>query len=414
MRTPALLLILPLALSLPAAEKPLILHELIEEALRSSPAVRAAQKRYEAARQRPAQEGALPDPMISAGWNASGNPLPGAGLGREPVANIGVMASQELPAPGKLRLRAQVAAREADAEAQQYRSVQLSAVSQIQQAYFRLHHAWTSEQVLSRGCDLLRQLLKVTEARYTVGKATQADVFKAQTQITLTETRMIQLERERRARKAEINSLLGRPPDSPLADPEDPGRPSLTFTVADLLTRAGSAAPMLARDQKMMERAAAAVSLARKDYLPDVTLNAGYYTMGAMPSMYMFRADVRLPFQRGRIRAEVAERSYQAAEARHNYEAGARSLEYRVREEFLMAETAAKLLDLYEKVALPQARLTVESSLSAYQSGTGDFLSVLMNQMAVIDTEMNLHDQMQEFHLALARMEEMTGVELIR
>jgi len=411
-RIPALLLILPLAL--PAAEKPLILNELVEEVLRSSPTVRAARKRYEAARQRPAQEGSLPDPMISAGWNASGNPLPGAGLGREPVANIGVMASQELPAPGKLRLRAQVAAREADAEAQAYRSAQLGVVSQLQQAYFRLQHDWASQKVLSHGCNLLRQLLKVTEVRYTVGKATQADVFKAQTQITLTETRMIQLEGERRARKAEINSLLGRPPESPLADPEDPVRAALPFTVNDLLARAAAAAPMLARDQKMIERATAAVSLARTGYLPDVTLNAGYYTMGAMPSMYMFRADVRLPLQRGRIRAEVAERSYQAAEARHNYEAGARSLEYRVREEFLMAETAARLLDLYQKVALPQARLTVESSLTAYQAGTGDFLSVLMNQMAVIDTEMNLHDQMQAFHLALARMEEMTGVELVR
>lgn len=39
--------------------------------------------------------------MVSAGYNASGNPLPGAGLGNEPTANIGVMVSQELPYPGK-------------------------------------------------------------------------------------------------------------------------------------------------------------------------------------------------------------------------------------------------------------------------------------------------------------------------
>jgi outer membrane protein TolC len=66
-RTPALFLALSLALSLPAADIRLNLNSLVEEAVRSNPEIRAAQKRYEAARQKPAQERALPDPMISAG-----------------------------------------------------------------------------------------------------------------------------------------------------------------------------------------------------------------------------------------------------------------------------------------------------------------------------------------------------------
>ena len=79
------------------AEGKLDLSQLVREALERNPEILAAQKKYEAARQRPAQEGALPDPMFSAGWNSSGNPLPGAGLGTEPVANIGAMLSQPLP-----------------------------------------------------------------------------------------------------------------------------------------------------------------------------------------------------------------------------------------------------------------------------------------------------------------------------
>src|SRR5260370_7029957 len=52
--------------------------------------------------------------------------------------------------------------------------------------------------------------------------AAQADVFKAQTQITLMETRLVQVDRERRTREAEINSLLSRPHGSPLARPPEP------------------------------------------------------------------------------------------------------------------------------------------------------------------------------------------------
>ena len=117
------------------------MKELVDEALRRNPEVLAAQKRYEAARQKPAQEGSLPDPMVSVGWNSSGNPLPGAGLGVEPVANVGLMATQELPYPGKLRLRSDIASKEAGAEAQQYRAAQLNLISRVKQAFYRLQHA---------------------------------------------------------------------------------------------------------------------------------------------------------------------------------------------------------------------------------------------------------------------------------
>ena len=182
----------------------------------------------------------------------------------------------------------------------------------------------------------------------------------------------------------------------------------------ELMATTGGMAPALTRDQKMIERAQTALSLAKKGFYPDFTVNAGYYYMGSMPAMYMFRADVKLPVRLGRNRAEVAERVQQVSEARHSYEATARSIEYRIKDEYLAAETAQKLLDLYSKVAMPQARLAVESSLASYQTGTLDSTAVLANQVAAFDYEMSYHEQMQEFHLALARLEEMTGVELTK
>ncbi len=88
-------------------------------------------------------------------------------------------------------------------------------------------------------------------------------------------------------------------------------------------------------------------------------------------------------------------------------------MQYRIRDEYLGVETAQKLVELYSKVVMPQARLAVESSLASYQTGGTDFLPVFINELAAIDYEMNYHEQMREFHLALARLEEMTGVELI-
>lgn len=406
-----------LSLGVPLCAQPiesrLVLADLVSDALLHNPDVLAAQRRYEATRQKPAQERTLPDPMLSFGWNSVKYPLPGAGLGTEPMANIGVMVSQEFPYPGKLRLRALIAAKEADAEAQQYRATALSTVARLKLAFYSLAHSYEITEVLNRNRDALRSLLRVTEERYAVGRAAQPDVFRAQTQLTLIEARLAQTDLELRTRSAEINSLLGRPVDSPLAQPEPPHEALLEFTREELLAKARDAAPSLAREQKMIERGDSAVHLARKDASPDLTLNGGFYTMGTMGELYMLRADVRLP-RRSRVRAEVAQRSEELAGARHSYESAARSLEYKIQENYEAARTAQHLADLYQKTALPQARLTSESSLLTYESGTMDFLSVLTNYIAAFEYELDYHEQLHEFHMALVRLEEITGVELIQ
>jgi len=151
------------------------LSALVDEALRNNREILAAQKKVEALRQRPARESSLPDPMISLGYNSVGNPLPGAGLGSQALANVGVMVSQEVPFPGKLKLKGDMASKEAQAEFQQYQAVQLAVISRLKQAYYRLQYTYAATDLLIRDRDLLERLLKVTEDRYSVGRAAQQD-----------------------------------------------------------------------------------------------------------------------------------------------------------------------------------------------------------------------------------------------
>src|SRR5512142_2628099 len=111
---------MPVALCYPGMAESL--PALVREALQNNREILAAQARYEAARQRPGMASTLPDPMVSLGYNSVGNPLPGAGLGREVLANAGIMVSQEVPFPGKLKLKGDMASREAQAEFQQYQA----------------------------------------------------------------------------------------------------------------------------------------------------------------------------------------------------------------------------------------------------------------------------------------------------
>jgi outer membrane protein TolC len=386
------------------------LRDLTSVAIRNNPEIVAAQKKYEAARQRPTQESSLPDPMISVGYNSVGNPLPGAGLGSQVLANVGVMVSQEVPFPGKLKLKGDMASKEAQAEFQQYQAVQLAVISRLKQAYYRLQYTYAATDLLVRDRDLLEKLLKVTEDRYSVGRAMQQDVFKAQTQLSILETRLVKLEQERRSRCAEIDSILNRAAGTPVGRPEDVKPRELSVTLEDLFASARLNSPMLGRDRKMIERSDLAVNMARKEYYPDVTLNAGYYNMGSMPPMYELRADFKVPIYFWRKqRAGVNEQVSTQSEARRTYEATDQSLRYLIQNEFLMAQASARLMRLYIQTVVPQGNLALESSLSTYETGSVDFLSVLSNFTVVLDYEMNYYDEALNYALALSRLEEMTG-----
>src|SRR5512140_2966813 len=113
---------------MPMALRAQALDLLVNEARQNNREILAAQKKYEAARQKPSQERSLADPMVSVGYTSSGAPYPVAGIGSAVTANVGVMVSQELSFPGKRALRGEIAAKEASAEFEQYLTVRLNVV----------------------------------------------------------------------------------------------------------------------------------------------------------------------------------------------------------------------------------------------------------------------------------------------
>lgn len=394
---------------------PVTLADLIDEALRKNPEVLAAQSKLESARQRPVQAAALPDPMLEVGYTSNGGPLPGQGLGVEPTSNIGFMASQSWPGPGKRRLRRDLASKDASATEREYWQAQLSVVTRLKTAWHRLHHTYALLDLLERNQKLTERILKVSEIRYRIGKAAQPDLLRAQTQLSVIETNILRLRREIKSREAELNTLAVRPLEAPVARPPEIEPREVTVTLDDLYKQAEAHSPVLERERLMVERAELAVNLARKEGTPDYKFSAGWATMGRMPDMYQARLEFNLPvFTRSRQRAAVAEQSFALNQARRSYQTTGNTLLFRMRDDWLLTETSWRLMRMYATTLLPQAALTLESSIPAYESGQVDFQSVLNNLQLVLDYESAYHEEMMMYHLALIRLEEATGLELLK
>lgn len=385
------------------------LHELVPELLAHNPEIQAARKRYEAAQTRPGQEHALPDPKIGAGWASVGAPLPGFGLGTEPTANIGVELSQEIPFPGKRTLRAGMAAKEAEGEGQAYRATELNQVKQLKSAVHGLRFVYDAIDVLRRDQNLLQRLAKVAEARYSVGQGSQQDLIRSEVEISLLDGRAIQLEQRRSSLEAEINKLLNRPVTQSLGRPEAldqvPPLPPLESLQQEALERS----PMLRSERAAIDSRQLGVEMARKEYYPDFEIMGGYFNQGSMKDMWEFRVQMNIPIFWKKQRLGLEEAGLRLTESQRTYRAQEQELAFRLRDRYLAAQAAGRLMDLYSKTITPQSNLALESSLSSYESGKIEFTSVLSNFTAILDSEFNFHEQKAEYLKALAEVDELTG-----
>jgi cobalt-zinc-cadmium efflux system outer membrane protein len=114
------------------------LAQLLQEAEQNNPQIHAAEQSWKAAQQVPTQVSTLPDPQFQLQQVNVGSPRPFAGYTNSDFAYFGLGVSQDLPYPGKLRLKGEIARRDADVSQQQFESVRRSVLADVKAAYFQL------------------------------------------------------------------------------------------------------------------------------------------------------------------------------------------------------------------------------------------------------------------------------------
>jgi outer membrane protein TolC len=396
------------------AEPPLSLARLVQEATERNPEVLAARRLVEAKRARIPQAGAWADPTISLSYG--GNALPPFTVMRaDPSSNRQVMAEQMIPYPGKTHLRTEIAARDADAETLAYEAVGRRVAAEVKQAYFDLAFVDRSLAVLQKDRQALEGFEKVTEIRYSVGKAAQQDVLRAQLEVTKLSQRATLLTQQRRTLEAQLNSLRNVPIDAPVGAPAAVRPSAFAYTQDQLQEAARSNYPVLKQRRTMVEQGRLAVDLARKEERPDFSVGYTYMQRDALPDMYGITLTTSLPiFRRRKQNMAIAEAAANLESARQMQANELTVLRYTVQQDFLEIQATEQLLKIYAQGISPQSSLTLESSITSYETSSVDFLSVLSNFQAVIEAELDYHMQVTNHEKALARLEEVTGLNLIQ
>lgn len=402
------------AVSVNAQTSAATLQDLVAELDRSNPEIAAARRYVDASVAAIAPAGALPDPTISVGYMGGLRAAPFFPTDNPEDSFRQVSAQQEFPYPGKLSLRTKIAVAESDAQRWTYESTRRRLIADLKNAYYEYVFVNRSLDVLARNRVRLDEFRQIADARYSVGRAMQQDVLKAQLEISLLIERQAVLNQQRTALRAQINGLLYRKTDATLDVSLNYEPATLAQSVEDLQALAAQNNPDLRRDERMVDRGQQALALAKRELLPDFAVNLTTQQMvNGMPWMYGVDFMVKVPlYSQRKQRPLIAQAAAQLEGSRKMRENTLTQTAAQLADTYALADTSRRLVTLYGDSVLPQARLALESSLASYQVGGVDFLTVLTNFVTVLNYEINLEEQNARFHEALTRLEPMVGVAL--
>ena len=392
------------------------LSSLVEEASENNPVIKASKTKWEASTMRPSQEGSLPNPII--GGRIKNVSFSDITLGEDPRSDIQAFVSQEIPFPGKLSSKEEIAQQESDAQRWLSDAISRKVIADLKEAYFDWFFIDKLIKITNRNKELLQKFTKIAEVKYEVGMGIQQDVLKAQVEVSGFIERLELLAKRKEIVETKIKRILNRPLDSPLGEPEEITKSELTTTLAEIIDATSEHAPLLKSSSEIVDSREESLKLAKKQYLPDFILGATYFNRdwgnGDLDDIWQVSLGLRVPLYYWRKeKFGVREASLDVSQARENYESTKNNLLFQVKDNYITATTAEKLVELYQTGIIPQSTLSLESAISGYQVGNIDFLTLLNNLITLFNFELEYYKQLTEYQKALARIEEIAAIELI-
>lgn len=354
------------------------LDALVSEALAKAPEMESAHASVEAAQHRIVPARTLPDPFLSSTYQNDGRSI---SLGKAEGSFLGLMATQAIPWPGKLRLAGDIASSEAkEIERGTLGRTELTLEARVRNAWYDLVLAHAIDRIIEDRRAAAAQIEASVRERYAAGLTVQQDVLRAQVELARIEELKATQTATIASRAAELNRLVGAPQDRVIATPdrlpEEVGAPAL----ADLISAAAARSPELAASAQAIDTGRIRVDLAKKNFLPDFSVNAGSMYRGsfAMGPMWQVGVGVSLPIWIDRRQQnQLAEARAVVRGRTADKDTVALELEVRTRERVAQLDASSRIAELYRDKVLPLDDLSLESALASYQSGKVPFITVL-------------------------------------
>jgi outer membrane protein TolC len=391
-------------------------ESLLELARRENSDYAATRFEADAAAERVYPAGALPDPTLRTelqnvtnyGNDANTNILPSR------VGSTKYTVTQPLPFWGKRDLKREAA--EADANQARGRSdaswADLSA--RIKTAYAQLYQAVRSEALTREISALLKGLESITRARYASGLIPQQDAIRVQLEQTALQGDLVLWETERHHMQSRLNALLRRPAHAALAEPQRlrpvPSPAKLDYVALDERLRARN--PLLFAETARVTAAEKSRELTYRNRYPDFSVGVSPIQTGSRVNQWDLMLEMNIPLQQESRRSQEREAQAMLSAAQSRQQATQNQLQSDLAENLAALDSAQRIEKLVRSSLLPQAQMTFEAALAAYENGKVDFATLLDAQRQIRKARLDELKAQTDAQMRLAEIERLLGEDL--
>ena len=369
---------------------PLTLQAASDLAVASQPLLDAQRESVRAAREAAVAAGQLPDPTLVGGLTDLTVTGPDRyTLEKESDTQFMLGIKQAFPGGDKRGLRGargrvEAERLSADLEEQLRMVRRESALAWLDVWKARQGQMLVKESIVEAG-----KQLQVVDIAYRSSRASQADLFAARVAVELLNDQLANLEQQEWHARNQLRRWIGDDADRPL------GAALPDWTAPDAAALAGQLEhhPHVVAAARAVDLAQADLNLAKADYRPDWSVQAGYGYRPGFEDYASLQFEIALPVFTGKRQdRSVAARSAELARAED------------LRQDVLKQNRAAIALnsadwqrlqqrfERYDATILPQAQARLEAAMGAYGAGSGQLLSLLDARRSLLDIRMQRLD----------------------
>jgi|APLak6261675434_1056106.scaffolds.fasta_scaffold00941_3 outer membrane protein TolC len=383
------------------------LQQLVEQALAVRPELAQAVAEVRAAKERVPQAQAWAEPMFQVG--VQNDSFTRWSVGTMEMSWVSFMASQTFPFPGKNAARGEVALTDVQLRELAVERVRLSTIAEVRRSYLSLQLVRAKLEVLERRIALATRLVEVARVRVQTD-GPQSDVLRAQVELARAKQQQMLLARDAQLEVQALNRLRRVSLDTDVQTAPLDVMPEL-LTEDDALALARQHSPEWLSAKASQARAAQAGVVAKRSYLPDLSVSAGVMARGPLEPMWTLSLGVPLPvFAGARQSRALAESEAQGDAAAQSLLAIEQQLALQAHQRATSMTALRAVWNSYQEGLLAQANAAAESTLSQYSAGRVMLAAVLeANGVALSELEASLQVRADAWRLVIDQDELLPG-----
>lgn len=386
------------------ARETLQVKQLVADILQANPQMEVVQATWEASSARAEPQSSWADPQ----FRYTMAPLT---IGKADSSyGQRIELSQQIPWPGKLRLRGEIADHQANAKYENIATVQLTLATTAKALFADWYFIYQAIRINKHNQALFEEFRKIAVTRYSEGLASKQDALRADVERTLLQHQAIVLQREHKTILARLNTLLNRSPETRIPPPQSLTTNKLLPKLNSLRALALQSRPELKVVSATIDASKSEVELAELSYLPDFNLSAGYNSLwDNEDKRFTIGVGINLPLDQSKRKAAEKESVARVKQASWRKT----ELEARIREELEIAyarvEESLHALKLYREQLSPLAEENLNVAIADYRTGKGDFLTLISSEKNRIQTQLQTEKALADTFKRFAELEYAVG-----